>query len=69
LKATVTIDEERCKGCSLCIAFCPPNVLQLATNRYNEAGYPPIELKEGCTGCEMCYRVCPDFVFEVYRGK
>ena len=65
----VKIDEERCKGCSLCVGVCPPKVLSLAEGRYNLRGYRPIELHEGCTGCEMCYRVCPDYVFEVYRGK
>lgn len=67
--ATVTINEERCKGCNLCVDVCPPKVLQLAGDRYNDRGYRPIELTPGCTGCEMCYRICPDFVFEVYRGR
>ncbi len=65
----VTIDEERCKGCGLCVAVCPPHVLSLSELRYNSRGYRPIELADGCTGCEMCYRMCPDMVFEVYRGK
>lgn len=67
--ATVTINEERCKGCNLCAIVCPPQVLRLADDRYNGRGYHPIELSPGCTGCEMCYRICPDFVFEVYRGR
>ncbi len=67
--AMVTIDEERCKGCGLCIGVCPPKVLALSETRYNSRGYSPIEVEEGCTGCEMCYRMCPDLVFEVYRGK
>lgn len=68
-KGLVTIDEERCKGCAMCVAVCPPQVLHLADSRYNSRGYRPIELQSGCTGCEMCYRICPDYVFEVYRGK
>ena len=64
----VTIDEERCKGCNLCVIVCPPKVLHLSEQRYNSRGYRPIELSPGCTGCEMCYRICPDLVFEVYRG-
>ncbi|HJN93634.1 MAG TPA: 4Fe-4S dicluster domain-containing protein [Dehalococcoidia bacterium] len=67
--ATVTINEERCKGCALCVGVCPPSVLRLADDRFNQRGYRPIELAPGCTGCEMCYRICPDFVFEVYRGR
>ena len=66
--ATVTIDEERCKGCNLCVQVCPPGGLHLSVDRFNTRGYRPIELSPGCTGCEMCYRICPDFVFEVYRG-
>lgn len=67
--AMVTIDEERCKGCGLCVVVCSPKVLSLSKARYNSRGYSPIEVKEGCTGCELCYRMCPDLVFEVYRGK
>lgn len=69
IAALVTIDEERCKGCALCIEVCPPKVLSLSETRYNSRGYSPIEVKEGCTGCEMCYRMCPDLVFEVYRAE
>ena len=69
IRGTVAIDRERCKGCRLCIAACPQDVLALdpATNR---RGYRPVRLDESethCTGCGVCAVVCPDLVFTVYR--
>ena len=70
-KGMVIIDEGRCKGCSLCVATCPHNVLQLAEGRFNVKGYQPVEAAnpEACTGCAMCAIICPDVVFAVYRQK
>ncbi len=65
--ATVSIDEDKCKACELCIPVCPPQVLRLA-DHFNKRGYRPVELAGECTGCEMCYLVCPDYVIEVHRG-
>jgi 2-oxoglutarate ferredoxin oxidoreductase subunit delta len=65
-RGTLVIDTDRCKGCELCIAACPPSVLRMSTE-VNEAGYRFPLLEPGCTGCTACQVVCPDFVFEVYR--
>jgi Formate hydrogenlyase subunit 6/NADH:ubiquinone oxidoreductase 23 kD subunit (chain I) len=65
-RGTVTIDVEACKGCELCIAACPPNVL-LMSQGVNDQGYRYPQLLAGCTGCNACMQACPDFVFEVYR--
>jgi 2-oxoglutarate ferredoxin oxidoreductase subunit delta len=62
----VTIDVERCKGCDLCIAACPPSVLTMSSTT-NRMGYRYPQLHPGCTGCAACALICPDFVFEVYR--
>ena len=68
LRATVSIDEEKCKSCELCIPVCPPQVLRLA-DHFNGKGYHPVQLVGECTGCEMCFLVCPDYVLEIYRGS
>jgi len=66
----VVIDTERCKGCHLCIAFCPKGVLQSASH-INRMGYTPAEVKEEkaheCTGCGICAMMCPDVAITVHR--
>jgi 2-oxoglutarate ferredoxin oxidoreductase subunit delta len=70
-KGMVIVDENRCKGCGLCVAVCPQHVLQLAEGRFNTKGYRPVEVvaAKACTGCAMCAAICPDVVFTVYRQK
>ena len=70
-KGLVIIDEDRCKGCGLCVDACPTQALQMAPERFNTKGYHPVELAypEKCTGCAVCAVMCPDVVFIVYRRK
>lgn len=55
---------ERCKGCGICIAFCPLKVLQLS-KQTNAKGYylPGIAAgkEHACVDCEFCSLVCPEF--------
>ncbi|HEY76135.1 MAG TPA: 4Fe-4S binding protein [Thermoflexia bacterium] len=70
-KGMVIIDEDRCKGCGLCVNVCPVHILRLAEGRFNAKGYRPVEVTdpEACTGCAMCATICPDVVFTVYRQR
>jgi 2-oxoglutarate ferredoxin oxidoreductase subunit delta len=70
-KGMVVIDEDRCKGCGLCVPVCPADILVLASGRFNAKGYSPIEVNDmaACTGCSVCAIICPDIVFTVYRQK
>ena len=36
--ASVTFQEEKCKGCGLCVTFCPKHILQMAPVRINAKG-------------------------------
>ncbi len=61
-RGRVFINEERCKGCGLCITFCPSKVLE-RSDRFNTKGFHPPQAArpEDCTGCDMCGYFCPDY--------
>lgn len=67
--AFVKIDETLCKGCSLCISFCPTETL-LISEQSNVKGYFPAFQKnpEDCTGCNKCATMCPEIAIEVFVG-
>ena len=68
VKGIVVIDQDRCKGCDLCVLFCPQHVLALQPDILNSKGYhPAILTAEGCTGCSVCAVICPDVCITVYR--
>ncbi|HDN85931.1 MAG TPA: 4Fe-4S dicluster domain-containing protein [Candidatus Omnitrophica bacterium] len=66
--AKVKIDKERCKGCGLCIFFCPFGHLQFS-QELNKRGNQYAEPKKGseCKGCKQCYLICPDYCIEIYQ--
>ncbi|MCJ7702370.1 MAG: 4Fe-4S dicluster domain-containing protein [Anaerolineales bacterium] len=68
VKGWIEVNDLYCKGCSLCVAFCPPGVLALDTEHLTPKGYHPVYLiSDGCTGCAICSIVCPDVAITVYR--
>ena len=68
-RGTITINENRCKGCELCASVCPKKLIQMAT-RFSGRGYRPATLVDpngACTGCLLCATICPDVAITVYR--
>ncbi|MFZ2634763.1 MAG: 4Fe-4S binding protein [Rectinemataceae bacterium] len=53
------VRENYCKGCGICVAFCPKQLLVLKNGKV----FP--ERPEICIGCRMCEFRCPDFAIEV----
>jgi 2-oxoglutarate ferredoxin oxidoreductase subunit delta len=49
-----------CKGCRLCVEFCPTGVLGLD---YQE--HPMVIRPEKCTACHWCDTHCPDLAIVV----
>lgn len=48
-----------CKGCRLCVEFCPTGVLVL------EGDHPVVAHPEKCTACHWCDTHCPDLAISV----
>ena len=69
MKGYIEIDREFCKGCEICISFCPKDVISLSV-KLNASGYLPAFFSDNaeCTGCAICALVCPEAAIEVYRG-
>lgn len=59
LKAHV-IDREWCKGCGICVKFCPKKVLELDEHDKAAAVRPA-----DCIACELCAWRCPDLAIEL----
>ena len=67
-KGSVTIDEGYCKGCGICVYFCPKDVLIIDTETVSASGYNPAAAKgEACVGCASCARMCPEAAITVER--
>ncbi len=64
----IYIEERLCKGCVLCVHYCPKEVLKMSDRR-NEKGYNVAEVAnpEKCNSCKMCEINCPDFVIYVVK--
>lgn len=56
------INTEWCKGCGICVAFCPKQVLEL-----NRQDKPEVVRLEDCIACMMCELRCPDLAIEVIK--
>lgn len=54
------INREWCKGCGICVEFCPKNVLELDDTEKVEA-----VRKEDCIACRLCELRCPDLAIEI----
>lgn len=70
IRGAIVVDNERCKGCALCVEACPQDVISLA-KKVNVSGYPFVEVvsQDNCIGCASCAIVCPDGCITVYRKK
>jgi 2-oxoglutarate ferredoxin oxidoreductase subunit delta len=62
----ISVDEELCKGCGLCIVFCPAKALKRSKKLNKRGVYPPELVHESkCNECRFCELICPDFAINV----
>lgn len=56
----ISIDNDLCKKCNICVEFCPKQVFNV-----NKDGYIIPEYASKCIGCKLCVSRCPDFALTV----
>ena len=66
--AKIEIEQERCKGCGLCVDACPEKILTIG-DKLNLGGYyyAVVTDPESCVGCARCAEMCPDVAISVWR--
>jgi len=58
----IIIIDERCKGCKLCVKFCPTKTLQMSKDTNSKGYFVPVVINIAtCKGCNLCSKYCPDF--------
>jgi len=62
-RGEVTIYATWCKGCRICVEFCPPKVLAMDPGE----DHPRVVLPEKCTACHFCDTHCPDLAIVVRK--
>ncbi|MBO4498913.1 MAG: 4Fe-4S dicluster domain-containing protein [Bacteroidaceae bacterium] len=69
-QGAIVVENERCKGCELCVSTCSQQVIGMST-AVNSKGYHYAYMvqPELCIGCTNCGIICPDGVISVYRAK
>lgn len=60
MKSDIIIKSERCKGCNICVVFCPKEVLALDT-----LGKVKVMQAGSCIACGQCELRCPDYAIFV----
>lgn len=66
--ALIAVDKELCKGCELCVHFCPKKVIVMADGFNSRGCRFSCFIDSGeCTGCALCAKICPDVAIEVWR--
>ncbi|MFH1523990.1 MAG: 4Fe-4S dicluster domain-containing protein [Chloroflexota bacterium] len=62
-RGQVTIYATWCKGCHICVEFCPPKILAMDPGE----NYPRVVLPDKCTACHFCDTHCPDLAIVVKK--
>jgi 2-oxoglutarate ferredoxin oxidoreductase subunit delta len=58
---SIYIDGKICKGCQLCLHYCPKDVFE-SGEEVNDKGFiiPKVAYPDNCIRCKLCEINCPD---------
>ena len=62
-RGQVVIFPNQCKGCRICVEFCPTGVLEFIPTQE----HPVVAHPEKCTACHWCDTHCPDLAIVVKK--
>lgn len=70
LLAKILVDKRLCKGCGICVEFCPRKALEMS-NEMDERGIktPQAPREKDCSLCGLCELYCPDFAICARRRE
>jgi 2-oxoglutarate ferredoxin oxidoreductase subunit delta len=63
-RVSIEIRRDWCKGCGICVAFCPKQVLEL-----DEKEKASVVKPDECTQCGLCELHCPDMAIELVSDQ
>lgn len=61
--SAIHVNRKWCKGCGICIEFCPKNVYEA-----DKRGKPVVVRLHDCIDCRLCELRCPDLAITFERG-
>ena len=59
----LVINPKWCKGCGICAAFCPKNVLEIVNEKVK------IKDEAACIKCGLCELRCPDYAIYIEKEE
>jgi len=63
IKKTLEINKAWCKGCGICVAFCPKKVLEM------QHGKIAVANPDSCILCNICGGLCPDYAIWIEESE
>lgn len=59
---SIKVNLARCKGCGICVGFCPKNVLKVSDLEKVE-----VINEKDCIKCKQCETRCPDYAIFIEK--
>lgn len=66
----VHINDALCKGCNICVEFCPKEVFEVSEEVGPRGYFVPVAARpEECSACMLCEHLCPELAITIIAQK
>jgi len=62
-KKELKINPSMCKGCGICVAFCPKSALEMVNGKVQ------LKIDNECILCGTCELRCPDYAIYIDENQ